>query len=186
MSRLLGIDPGFASIGWAVVELGADGEHLKTLGVIRTKKSNRKQNTLAAADNFRRAREIGRALGGLLLEHRIEVVCAEAMSFPRSSSVAAKMAMCWGVLAQLCEVLRIPMVQASPQQIKKAVTGRSSASKDDVGDALSLRFSDAVGLVGNLPGGLHEHAFDAVGAVVACLDSDVVHASRHAGMTNHG
>ena len=40
--RLLGLDPGFASLGWAVVEFGA-GERLVALGVLRTEKADRKQ-----------------------------------------------------------------------------------------------------------------------------------------------
>lgn len=178
MIRLLGIDPGFSSVGWAIVEHHPDaGVRLVSLGVMRTKKATRKQNVLAAADNFRRAQEIGRELGALMLSARVDVVCAEAMSFPRSSSVAAKMAMCWGVLAQLCETLSLPLTQASPQQIKRSVTGNAAASKDDVAAALSLRFPDTVALVASVPASLHEHAHDAVGAIVACLESDVVRAA---------
>lgn len=176
MSRVLGLDPGFASVGWAVVDL-FESPQIHALGVLRTKQSNRKQAVLAAADNFRRARELGQALGNLVLEQRIDVVAAEAMSFPRSSSVAAKMAMCWGVLARICEEFDLPLVQASPQQIKRALTGNASASKDDVQASLAIRFPNAIGLVGGLPKGLHEHAFDAAGAAVACLTSDVIRAS---------
>jgi Holliday junction resolvasome RuvABC endonuclease subunit len=168
------VDPGFAAVGWAVVDLDSDGDHLVSLGVLRTVKSSKKANVLAAADNFRRAKEIGRALARILLEQRCEAICAEAMSFPRSSSVAAKMAMCWGVLAQICEALALPLVQASPKDIKRAATGSAAASKDDVQAALSSRFPDAVGLVARIPRGLHEHAFDAAGAVVACRDSEVI------------
>jgi Holliday junction resolvasome RuvABC endonuclease subunit len=164
-----------------VVELDGAGDRLISLGVLRTEKSSKKQNVLAAADNFRRAREIGRALARILLENNVDAICAEAMSFPRSSSVAAKMAMCWGVLAQLCEALCLPLVQASPKDIKRAVTGSAAASKDDVQAALSSRFPDAVGLVGSIPRSFHEHAFDAVGAVVACRGSEVLAAlGRHA------
>jgi crossover junction endodeoxyribonuclease RuvC len=176
MSRILGLDPGFASVGWAVIDL-FDSPQIHALGVLRTKKANRKHEVLAVADNFRRARELGRALGRLVVEQQIDVIAAEAMSFPRSSSVAAKMAMCWGVLARVCEEFDLPVVQASPQQIKRALTGRASASKDDVAAALALRFPNAIGLVAGLPAGLHEHAFDAVGAAVACLGGDVVRAS---------
>lgn len=186
MSTVLGIDPGFASVGWAVVEVNASSERVVAMGVIRTQKSNRKQNVLAAADNFRRARELGRQLTKLLVEYDVRVVCAEAMSFPRSSSVAAKMAMCWGVLAQLCESLCLPLVQASPQQIKRVVTGNASASKDDVLTALALRFDNTVGLVGEIPKSMHEHTFDAVGAVVAGLDSEVLRAATRAETSTEG
>lgn len=178
MTRLLGIDPGFASIGWAVVESTDDGSTLDVIsaGVVRSKKAKPKQRVLAADDNFRRAREIGRALGRIMLEHRVDAVCAEAMSFPRSSSVAAKMAMCWGVLAQLCETLGLPLVQTSPQKLKRAVTGNASASKDDVAAALYIRLPNALGALVGIPASIHEHAMDAFGAIIACLDSDVVRA----------
>ncbi|MCC6811727.1 MAG: crossover junction endodeoxyribonuclease RuvC [Deltaproteobacteria bacterium] len=193
MIRLLGLDPGFAAIGWAVVETDPDaGDRLVAAGVVRTKKAKPKQSVSASIDNFRRAQEIGRALGALALDHRVDVVCAEAMSFPRSSSVAAKMAMCWGVLAQLCQVLRVRVVQASPQEIKRALTGRTNATKDDVGAAVSLRFPDCVGIVGPLPRGLDEHAYDAVGAAVACMQRGEVRALEDsaplppAGMSTEG
>jgi Holliday junction resolvasome RuvABC endonuclease subunit len=178
MSRILGIDPGFASIGWAVVESNDELDTLDVVGagVVRTKKAKAKQRVLAADDNFRRAGEIGRALGRIMLEHRVDAVCAEAMSFPRSSSVAAKMAMCWGVLAQLCETWGLPLVQTSPQKLKRAVTGNASASKDDVAAALYTRLPDALGALVGIPKSIHEHAMDAFGAIIACLESDTVRA----------
>lgn len=187
---VLGLDPGFSSCGYAV--LLHDGRQLGvvSMGVLRTKKSSKKLKVLAADDNVRRCRELARALRGLLdggpLEpklgagldalfgDKVKIVCAEKMSFPRSSSVAAKMAMTWGALTALCEVRNLPLLQASPQEVKKRVTGAADASKEQVERAMRRRFPAAQKLVRKLPKGQHEHAWDALASAVACLDSDEV------------
>jgi Holliday junction resolvasome RuvABC endonuclease subunit len=178
---VLGIDPGFASFGTAVVELTPTTERVHRLGVIRTEKSNKKRNCLAADDNIRRAREISDALEVLSDEWDFRAVCAEAMSFPRSSSVAGKMCLAWGVVTAWMQRLDLALVQASPQTVKLAVCGNKQASKDEVQAALVKRYGAEVArLLVNLPAGQHEHPFDALGAVVACLESDVVRMGRRA------
>ncbi len=177
-TRLLGLDPGFASIGWVVININncamVNNEALIGADVLRTTKADKKQNTYAADDNFRRAKEIGRELSRIVDLYQVDAVCAEAMSFPRSSSVAAKMAMCWGVIAQICVTRNLPIAQATPKAIKKNLTGTAAASKDDVQAALSVRFPETIGMIGHLPKGLYEHVFDSAGAVAACLQSDII------------
>lgn len=181
---VFGIDPGFASIGFSVVLLdGSKTEVPIRMGLLSTAKSNKKSNVLASDDNLRRAREIYVALKPLLISGEygpVRAVCAETMSYPRNSSAAAKMAMCWGVLAALTEELDIPVLQVTPQDLKKKVCGQPTASKEDIQKALDKRFGKSVidGLLGKLAAGKHEHPCDALGAVVACLDSDILRAMR--------
>ncbi len=175
--RILGLDPGFASLGWAVVDTRhGKMTNLVAIGVLRTEKASKKQNTYAADDNFRRAKEIGKFLADIALAQQVDAICAESMSFPRSSSVAAKMAMAWGVIAQICNALFLPMAMATPKAIKKAATGSGAASKDTVQACLAISLPEAIGMVGHIPKGQHEHAFDAIGAVQACLGSEVISA----------
>jgi crossover junction endodeoxyribonuclease RuvC len=173
--QVLGIDPGFASVGIAVVRLHPVRETVMQLGVLHTAKSGVKQNVLAADDNLRRARELFDALN--LHMAWVTVICAESMSFPRNSQAAAKVAMAWGVIASLAQWKGLPIVQASPQTIKKAVCGVKSASKEDVQQALRMRYGEMPG-VAELAKGELEHAFDALAAVVCCLDSEVVRMAR--------
>ena len=176
---VLGADPGFASFGYCVMQLLPDSEKIIEVNVIRTKKDTKKQNILAADDNLRRTRAIFAALNGVLSEYPISVITAEMMSYPRSSSVAAKMSLAWGVIASLSEGNQIPIAQASPQKIKKAICGNSKASKDDVQDALRRRYKgEFFPFQKALPAGQWEHGFDAVGSVVTCLDSDVLRMAR--------
>lgn len=182
-----GIDPGFSSLGWSLVELST-GDHvvatasLVSLGLIRTEKSTAKQNVLASNDNFRRAREIAVALRKLF-EVRPAVVCCESMSFPRNASAAAKVAMTWGVLADLCESQGIPMLMATPKELKRSVCGNASASKEEVQAALRLRFGtrpDELLKEAKIPASSQEHPMDALAAVCCCAESEVVRLLRRA------
>ena len=188
MITVLGLDPGFANTGWAVVELHPNGEvRIKALGLIETEKAGKKQQVLASNDNFKRAREVSKHIRALLyvptesdagVPYRlyVQVICAESMSFPRNASTAAKMAMCWGVVADICEDEGLPMLMATPKEIKKAV-GSEDTSKEAVQAALRSRFGedfDEALVASGLPKSKHEHPVDALASVVACLDSETL------------
>jgi Holliday junction resolvasome RuvABC endonuclease subunit len=181
MIRVLGIDPGFASIGWAIVRLGR-GEvspEIEGMGVFHTQKGDRKQGVLASDDNFRRARELAVFFDEAVND--IHVACSESMSYPRNASNAAKVALCWGVLASLCEAKSLPMVQASPQEVKKVLCGKKDASKEDVQQALNVRFNWVPKKMleeQKVTKSDLEHPYDALAAVVACARSEIVVAMR--------
>ena len=176
MITILGLDPGFANTGWARVELHPNGEvHIVAVGDIETEKASKKQQVLSSNDNFRRARELSREIRKFFATD-ISCVCSESMSFPRNASTAAKMAMCWGVVADICEQLRVPMLMATPKEIKRAV-GAEDSSKESVQVALRSRFGtnlDQAIEASGLPTSKHEHPVDALAAVVACLDSETL------------
>ena len=174
--RLLGIDAGFASIGYSIVELGDRCDRVVEMGLIRTEPSSKKRKVLAAEDNVRRTREIAKALIQLHCSHKPKALCCETMSFPRNSSSAAKMAMFWGVLIALAHTWGLPIIQATPQEIKKACCGAKNASKDEVEAALRKRYRTTpwIDLLDGMPPSLHNHAWDALGATATCLDSDTI------------
>lgn len=175
---VLGVDPGFAACGVALVRLLPTVEEVALLDVIRTAKDSARRRTYASDDNLRRARELHRALDGLVVTHNVRAIAAEAMSFPRNATSAAKMSLCWGVLASIAEARELPIVQGSPQALKRAVTGSTTASKDEVEFALLKRFGNDVEGLFTGPDGLREHCFDALAAVVACLDSEPLRLAR--------
>ena len=172
---VVGVDPGFATFGVSVVQLLPDRERVLDTAVLRTEKAHRKLTVRASEDNARRARELAFALSARLDRYRPVAVCAETMSWPRNASSAAKVALGWGVLCALLDSRRIPLVQASPQDVKKAVTGRKDASKDEVVLAVEARYPEVEWPSQST---LQEHAADAVAVVVACLDSEVIRLLR--------
>jgi len=176
MAHVLGIDSGFANCGYARIELGLDTEDVLALGVIRTEK---KSNVPAWSDNTRRAREITRLL--LPVSEGVEAICSEAPSLPRNASTSFKLGICYGVLSCLAEIRNIPVVMVSPQELKKRLCGKGTATKDDVAAAVDQRFGRDFGaelLQSGVPKGAHEHPYDAIGAVISCLNSEVIQMAR--------
>lgn len=196
---LIGLDPGFAAIGYAVCvcDRTTEGQRrfrVLRMGLIRTEKSDKKREIRAADDNVRRAREITVAMdrlfrtgatqeGVALPIPPVRAVCAEAMSFPRNASNAAKIAMCWGVISALIHTRELSIVQASPQEVKQALCSRKDASKAEIREAVESRFgADLSGRIYDADGRVltrkdrFEHPYDALASAVACLKSEVVQA----------
>jgi crossover junction endodeoxyribonuclease RuvC len=171
---VLGLDPGFASIGIAIVK--SETLEVQSLRLFETEKSDKKLNVLSTSDNFRRSKEIYQALKGLITEFDPALLALEAMSFPRNSSSAAKMAFSWGVLAALAAETKIPVLQTTPQGIKKYLTGSNKADKEQIKQALFAKYGEEMlmksGLSG-IPKGGHEHPLDALGAVLAVSESEM-------------
>ena len=177
---VLGMDPGFASFGYALLTPAGD---VVDLGVIRTAPSGKKAGVLRTEDNLERCRTIARELrrliyhvpdAGPLAGHpRVRLLCAEAMSFPRSASVAAKMAMSWGLVMSHVEMHDLPLLQASPQEVKRRVCGgNAAASKSEVERAMLKRYGKGLNrMLKGVPDGQREHAFDALAVATGCLDS---------------
>lgn len=169
--RILGIDPGFAKLGWCLAEYDGNAPSVLHMGVLETTKDTRK--VLACVDNVRRAQEIRDGLMSLTALY-VDVFCAEAMSFPRNASSAAKVAMAWGVIASVAQDIHVPIVQVSPQQIKVATTGSLKASKVRVGQELCRMCPEIVSMLEPLAVNKREHPIDALGAIVAALGSEVI------------
>jgi Holliday junction resolvasome RuvABC endonuclease subunit len=176
---ILGCDPGFASFGYCIMQLLPDTERIISVNVIRTKKSNKKQKVLVADDNFRRARAIAAVLREVVVGFQPKAIAAEAFSPPRNASNAAKVALSWGILADIVEDFQLPMVQASPQRIKKQLTDKTSATKEEVQEVLQSRYPGQFDpFTNSTPRGQWEHGFDAAASVVAGLNEDVLRMAR--------
>jgi Holliday junction resolvasome RuvABC endonuclease subunit len=175
---VLGVDPGFASLGYAALSLGAgDAPRLVAMGVVRTQKETARARLLAVEDNVRRTREIIGAIAKLFAVHDVRAIAAESMSFPRSSSVAAKVALVWGALITIAEMRRVPLLQCTPQSVKRWASGSSSCSKEDVAFEVRLRCgNESEALLAGIPNGMHEHAWDAAACALVCAECDLVRA----------
>lgn len=172
---VLGCDPGFSSFGFAVVNLstGLASPRVTEFGVLRTQKDTSKAKILTVEDNTRRVREI---IGQLhdLFAGNVLAVCAEAMSHPRSASVAAKVALVWGALIAMADRYGVPILQASPQHVKRALCGRKDASKEDVQRKLHTFYPESVAFADGLPRTMREHPYDALACAHVMLDAPEV------------
>lgn len=178
----LGVDPGLASCGVCVMQIEKTREVVYETQVIVTEQSDKKLKVLAADDTFRRAREVAAVLRELVARRGVRLIAAESMSFPRSASAAAKMATVWGVLASISSEFSIPVIQTSPQNVKKVVCGSKQASKKEVQRAIEQRYPGQFeDFKACFPATRYEHGFDAAAVLVSCLDGEIVRMARSVG-----
>lgn len=177
--RVLGLDPGLATFGIAVVRILAEGETIEYMEVVKTKKSNAKRRVLVSEDDFTRARAIAVRMSAAAHRYKVAGLCFEAMSRPRNASSAFKVALSFGVIAQLSAENDLPVLQVTPKELKKGVCGNSSASKDEVLLALHKRYPIQLERwLQPMNKGDREHPVDALGAIVTCLDTDMLRSFR--------
>ena len=171
MPVVLGLDPGFSRCGYCRFGLDklSQNDKVVSFGVIKTSKSSKKRKILAADDNLDRAGQIAKKLWKLSKD--ASAICAESMSFPRNASVAAKMAMCWGIISAIAIRRGIPVLQATPQEIKMKICGEKTASKLDIQEKLNKTYVECLELGAKIAKGQQEHCYDSLAAVITCLDS---------------
>jgi len=173
---LLGLDPGFANYGWCfAMLLPQDRPTVDYMGVLTTKKDQRK--VLESHDMLKRQRVL---VDGLerLFQHGPSVVCIESFSPPRHSGSASKVAMAYNTAIVMAHLNDVPVVLSSPQEIKMAVAGKRTASKSKMAAELTGAFPECRPLLEDVADSKQEHPLDALGAIVAALDSDVIKALR--------
>jgi Holliday junction resolvasome RuvABC endonuclease subunit len=127
-----------------------------------------------------RSRAIYVALSDLIMRYSpVVAIAAEAMSFPRNASNAAKMALSWGVIAAISEALQLPIVQSSPKEVKRAVASDPGASKEEVMAALIGKYPGQFDrFMATSPKADLEHGFDAAATVIAGLPSEAIQVAR--------
>ena len=180
MSIIWGLDPAFRNFGAAVLSTGGimprqgtDAATVCRVDVAVTKPSAKKHRVLAADDDARCIRELARFLDELHDEFTPVAICAEVASGAKSAKAARMLGAAHAVMVTFAELRRIPLAICTPQALKKATTGKLSATKDEVEAAVTKRFGD---VLSHLPKTKREHAADALGAFIACEHSDIIRA----------
>ncbi len=178
-----GIDTGLAHMG--IVMLSARSSELFAADVFETKPDKRKREVLSSDDIVRRADRVAVRLEELIDRWRPAVVCAEAISFPRSSSAALKIGVAFGLVIAACSRRRLALPQFSPQMIRnglglqRSANGkRGAVTKEDVELKVRKLYPRAQRMIDRIEinDADREHAWDALAAAHACRDSDLVRA----------
>jgi crossover junction endodeoxyribonuclease RuvC len=148
---ILGIDPGLASTGYAVVERSGSHVHPVDWGVIRTAPSS---------PHPQRLLEIFTRVTELLETRQIDSAAIESWFVHPVSTAAMGMAEARGAVQVALARSGIEVVEYSPNTIKQSVTGSGRADKRQV-RAMVERLS------GVDPGS--DHAGDAMAAAICHL-----------------
>lgn len=121
--RVLGIDPGFATTGFGVVERGGGRLVPVALGAIRTTPG------LPQADRLLELRD---ALLAIVAEHRPDVVAVERIFFNANVRTAMGVGQASGVLMATAAGAGLGVHEYTPTEVKQSVVGVGNAPKHQV------------------------------------------------------
>lgn len=134
--RVLGIDPGIATSGIAVVEKARGGPVARLVGVIRTP---------SGMPQARRLSLLRTRLLEILDRECPDVVAIERLFFNANVKTAMAVGQASGVALATCADAGLEVVDYTPTQVKQSVVGVGSADKKQVGVmvAAMLRLKEA-------------------------------------------
>ena len=120
---VLGIDPGSHRTGWGVIE--AVGSRLRpvAMGTLRTTRVHGLERRLAV---------LQAGLEALLDEHRPDCVGMEAVFHGPNVRSLVTLGQARGALLASVGARELPLVELSPSEVKKGITGNGAATKEQV------------------------------------------------------
>lgn len=161
--RILGIDPGYAIVGFGVLQAARGQATLLRCGAIRTE---------AGVPMPRRLLQIGEDLGELIHTFAPDVLAIEELYFNNNVTTGIGVAQARGVILATAAKLGVPVAEYGPSQVKQAVVGYGKAEKrqvmemtrrllrlaevprpDDAADAVAIALCHARSATSRLPVG---------------------------------
>ncbi|PIR61460.1 MAG: crossover junction endodeoxyribonuclease RuvC [Candidatus Pacebacteria bacterium CG_4_10_14_0_8_um_filter_43_12] len=129
--KLLGIDPGFDRIGWAVANYSTSTDfELVAAGCIQTKQTTQL---------FERYLQLTKQLQQILAIHQPAQAVLESVFFSINKKTAMKVSEARGVIIATLLTQNVPIFEYTPNQIKLAVTGDGNADKKAVEKMIGLQ-----------------------------------------------
>ncbi len=124
---VLGVDPGVAKVGLAVVRGRDRTAELVWAGTVRT---------AADVPEAGRLRLVAEAVRAAIAEHRPAAVSIERVAWNRNQVSALQVARATGAVMVVAAEAGLPVEEYGPNEVKIAVTGAGNAGKREVQSAL--------------------------------------------------
>ncbi len=121
--RILGIDPGLATVGWGVIDVINGKPKVISYGVILTPKENKLPERLQIIEND---------LKSLIARFSPEEIALEELFFNNNVTTAINVAQARGVILLTCVKNCKALYEYTPLQIKQALTGYGRAEKKQI------------------------------------------------------
>lgn len=120
---ILGIDPGTLIMGYGLISVNKSSVSLIEMGVLHLSKHK---------DHSERLRLIFKKMESLISLHQPTEVAIEAPFFGKNVQSMLKLGRAQGVAIAAAMMSGLQAVEYSPRKIKQSVTGRGSATKEQV------------------------------------------------------
>lgn len=120
---ILGIDPGIARVGWAVIETARPVLKTISFGCIETAKEEKSEERL---------HQIHTAIRLLCKRFKPDCMSVEELFFATNAKTAIGVGQSRGVILLAAAEDKIPVVSYTPLAVKRAITGDGQADKKQV------------------------------------------------------
>lgn len=127
--RILGIDPGYARLGFGVIQLERGKPHILDYGHISTPKTT---------SHPERLNQISNDLQALHQRWKPSVCSIEKLFFSKNVSTALPVAEARGVILQTFMGAGYPIAEYTPNEVKLALTGDGRADKLQIQKMVTL------------------------------------------------
>lgn len=121
--KILGIDPGYAIVGYGVIEFSGSRYYAMDYGVI---------TTTANTPFPQRLQEIYNGMVSIIIRSNPDALSIERLYFQNNQKTAIDVAQARGVILLSAQNNNLPISEYTPLQVKTAVTGYGQAHKQQV------------------------------------------------------
>ncbi len=121
--RVLGIDPGYAIVGYGFVDCVRGKMSTVDFGAVTTP---------AGMDFGKRLEIIYRQVNAMIEQMKPDVVAVEKLFFTNNQKTGIDVAQARGVVILVASMHNVPLFEYTPLQIKQGVTGYGKAEKKQV------------------------------------------------------
>lgn len=121
--RILGIDPGYAIVGYGVVDYNRNRFKTVSFGAITTK---------AGVSFPKRLKDIYNDMITVIERYKPDEMSIEKLFFNTNTTTAIDVAQARGVIVLAAESCGLPISEYTPLQVKQAITGYGRAEKRQV------------------------------------------------------
>jgi len=121
--RILGIDPGYAILGYGIVDMKGNRFNAVAYGAITTEPNTQMPDRL---------KHLYSSLMEIIAEHQPDSASIEELFFNTNTTTAINVSQARGVAILACINSGVPVDEYTPLQIKQALTGMGRADKGQV------------------------------------------------------
>ena len=134
---ILGIDPGTLVMGYGLIAINKNKVSLLEMGVLQLSKHD---------NHAERLQLIFKKMESLINVHKPQAVAIEAPFFGKNVQSMLKLGRAQGVAIAAAMMKGLNAVEYAPKKIKQSITGRGTATKEQVWQMLrhTLKFEDDV------------------------------------------
>ena len=120
---ILGIDPGYAIVGWGVIEYTANRFSVIAYGAVTTE---------AKTPFNERLETVYDGIRDIINKYNPEALAIEKLFYNTNAKTVIDVAQARGVILLACQLQGIPVFEYTPLQVKQAVVGYGKAEKVQV------------------------------------------------------